>query len=111
MKILFRLIGYLNRYRTPALVTYFSLFGVNALNLLVPQLIQRVIDQGLTGGDRQFLINIALLILAVAAVRGFLGFWRMYLTEWLAQRVAYDLRNQLYDKFQTLPFAFHDHAH
>src|SRR5947208_7257510 len=111
MKILLRLLGYLNHYRKEALVTYASLLIINALVLVVPQLIQRVIDQGLSGGDRQFLINAALLILGIALLRGFFGYWRMYLNEFLAQRVAYDLRTLLYDKVQTLPFAFHDRAH
>jgi ATP-binding cassette subfamily B multidrug efflux pump len=111
MKILLRLIGYLNHYRKQAVITYVSLLIINGLVLLIPQLFQRVIDQGLSGGDRQYLINVAFLLLGIAVLRGFFGFWRMYLTEWLAQRVAYDLRNQLYDKFQTLPFAFHDRAH
>ncbi|MEP7200534.1 MAG: ABC transporter ATP-binding protein, partial [Chloroflexota bacterium] len=78
-----------------------------------------VVDQGLSGGDsfgfaqdrRQFFIVAGLLILAIALVRGVLGFGRMYLTEWLANRVAYHLRNQLYDQYQSLSFAFHDQAH
>src|SRR5262245_45648071 len=111
MKILLRLLGYLNHYRKEAAITYVSLLIINALVLVVPQLIQRVIDQGLSGGDRQYLITAALVVFAIALLRGFFGYWRMYLNEFLAQRVAYDLRNLLYDKYQTLPFAFHDRAH
>jgi ATP-binding cassette, subfamily B, multidrug efflux pump len=111
MKTLLRLTAYIKPYRKEAFVNYFCLLATLGLTLIVPQLIRQAIDQGLSGGDRQFFINIALLILGLALVRGLLGFWLRYLTEWLAQRIAYDLRNQLYDKYQTLSFTFHDHAH
>src|SRR5712692_6908754 len=111
MKIVFRLMGYLNRYRTQAIVTYLCLLVFVGLNLLVPWLIKQVIDQGLSQGDRAFMLNAGLLIFGVALARGLVGFGRFYLIEWLGQRVAYDLRNELYDKYQRLSFAFHDKAH
>jgi len=111
MQTLLRLSAYLKPYRKEAFVNYFCLLATLGLTLIVPQLIRQAIDQGLTGGDRQFFINSALLILGLALIRGLLGFWLRYLTEWLAQCIAYDLRNQLYDKYQTLSFTFHDHAH
>ncbi len=111
MKILLRLLANLNRYRLQMFITYVCLFGIIALNLYVPQLIRRVIDEGVTHGDRQFLVNAGVLIMGIALLRGAFGFGRMYLTEWLAQRIGYDFRNQLYDKYQRLSFAFHDHAH
>ena len=88
MKTLLRLLGYLSHYRRQAAMTYVSLLIIDALILVVPQLIQRIIDQGLAGGDRQVLINAALLILGIALLRGFFGYWRMYLNEFLAQSVA-----------------------
>ncbi len=111
MKILLRLLAYLNRYRLQMLITYACLFGIIGLNLYIPQLIRQVIDDGVERGDRGFLVNAGVLILAIAVVRGVLGFGRMYTTEWLAQRVGYDFRDRLYDKYQRLSFAFHDKAH
>src|SRR5437016_3846137 len=98
MQILLRLTSYLRPYIKETVFNYFCLLVTIGLTLVVPQLIRAAIDQGLSGGDRQFFVNIALLILGLALMRGALGFWLRYLTEWLAQRVAYDLRNQLYDK-------------
>ncbi|MCA1554166.1 MAG: ABC transporter ATP-binding protein/permease, partial [Chloroflexi bacterium] len=111
MKILLRLLANLNRYRRQMFITYVCMFGIIALNLYVPQLIRQVIDQGVSHGDRQFLVNAGVLIMGIALVRGVLGFGRMYLSEWLAQRIGYDFRNQLYDQYQRLSFAFHDKAH
>ena len=111
MKILLRLLAYLNRYKKQMLITYVCLFGIIGLNLYVPQLIRQVIDQGVSHGDRGFLVNAGVLVVVIALLRGVLGFGRMYTTEWLAQRVGYDFRNQLYDKYQRLSFGFHDKAH
>ncbi|MBI1800651.1 MAG: ABC transporter ATP-binding protein [Chloroflexi bacterium] len=106
-----RLLATMARYKKQVFITYFCLFVTIGLNLLVPWLIKLVIDQGLSRGDRALMVNIGLLILGLALVRGVFGFGLRYLTEWLAQRVAYDLRNELYDKIQRISFAFHDKAH
>ena len=44
-------------------------------------------------------------------MRGVADFARTYTTDSLSQKVAYDLRNLLYDKLQHLSFAFHDSEH
>jgi ATP-binding cassette subfamily B protein len=111
MHTLFRLLSTLTPYRRQTFITYFCLLATNGMNLLVPWLIKEVIDQGLARGDQAFLINAGLLILGVAVLRGVFGFGQRYLTEWLAQRVAYDIRNQLYEKYQRMSFEFHDRSH
>ena len=44
-------------------------------------------------------------------VAGFFDFARTYTSDSLAQKVAYDYRNLMYDKLQHLSFAFHDKEH
>jgi ATP-binding cassette subfamily B protein len=44
-------------------------------------------------------------------MRGLGNFARAYTTDSLSQKVAFDLRNLLYDKLQHLSFAFHDTEH
>ncbi|GIW12036.1 MAG: ABC transporter ATP-binding protein [Dehalococcoidia bacterium] len=43
-------------------------------------------------------------------LRGLCAFGQTYSSEWIAQRVAYDLRNAIYDRVQNLSFSFHDRA-
>ena len=47
----------------------------------------------------------------VSVLRGLFDFGRTYTTDSLSQKVAYDVRNQMYDKLQHLSFAFHDKEH
>ena len=48
------------------------------------------------------------MVMITAVIRGLLAYLQIYLGEALSQRVAYDLRNQLYDHLQHLSFGFHD---
>jgi ATP-binding cassette subfamily B protein len=56
----------------------------------------------------QALINALVLILVFAILRGVFAFLQAYWAEKNSQAVAYDLRNDLYSKIQTLSFAYHD---
>ena len=51
------------------------------------------------------------ILLAASLMRGFFDFARTYTSDSLAQKVAYDMRNLMYDKLQHLSFAFHDKEH
>lgn len=106
-----RLIGYLARYWPQAVLAYASMLFATLLNLFIPQIIKRAIDQGLEQDHPLALFAAAGLILGVALVRALAGFGQRYFGEWLSFRVAYDLRNDFYTNLQRLPFAFHDQAH
>lgn len=88
--------------------------------LLIPKLLGQGVDQAFTlfqegthdqGAVRSLLVRSALLIVAVSALRGVFAFIRMFLGEWLGQRVAADLRMIYFDKLQALSFSFHDNVH
>ena len=54
------------------------------------------------------LVNALVLILVFALVRGLFAFLQAYWAEKNSQSVAYDIRNELYAKIQTLSFSYHD---
>jgi ATP-binding cassette subfamily B protein len=56
----------------------------------------------------QILINALILIVIFAALRGVFSFLQAYWAEKNSQSVAYDIRNELYAKIQTLSFSYHD---
>jgi ATP-binding cassette subfamily B protein len=56
----------------------------------------------------QLLINAIIAILVFAVLRGVFAFLQAYWAEKNSQAVAYDLRNDLYSKIQTLSFSYHD---
>ncbi len=110
MRILFRLLQSLERYRWQLGALVILVSSVTATQLVTPSLIRRAIDDGLTRHDATALAQVALLIIGVGLVRALLGFARRYTAEWLINRTGYDFRNAMYDKIQRLSFSYHDSA-
>jgi ATP-binding cassette, subfamily B, multidrug efflux pump len=54
------------------------------------------------------ILTAALAIVVFAVLRGLFAFLQTYWAEKNSQRLAYDFRNDLYAKIQTLSFAYHD---
>ncbi|PZC48952.1 MAG: ATP-binding cassette, subfamily B [Chloroflexi bacterium] len=108
MSVLARLTRHAFRYRRRFLLAYASTFGATAVSLIIPRLLGDAIDTVITSGVRINLLWMALAIVGVSIVRGFLTYGQGYLGEWVSQRVAYDLRNSFYEKLQRLSFAYHD---
>ncbi len=82
--------------------------GTTALGLVIPQLVRRVIDYGLAARQQEIVARGGVLIISLSLVSSLLSFGHRYLHAWLAEHLAYDLRNELYDKLQRLSFSFHD---
>jgi ATP-binding cassette, subfamily B, multidrug efflux pump len=56
----------------------------------------------------QTLINALIFIVIFAALRGIFSFLQAFWGEKNSQAVAYDIRNELYAKIQSLSFSYHD---
>jgi len=113
-----RLLSFLRPYSRRVLLATICVLAAGASILAVPQLIRWGIDYGLdiqrvdgkpvATGKESLLIIAALGVLGFALLRGFFAYWQTYLAEWISQRVAYDLRNGIYDRLQRLSYAYHD---
>ena len=109
------------RYRGRLILAYISFFAAVAFSLIVVHLlgesINRIVvrsDDGLLSigeVELSILVWLALGLLGASLMRGLFDFCRTYTTDSLSQKVAYDLRNGMYDKFQHLSFAYHDKEH
>jgi ATP-binding cassette, subfamily B, multidrug efflux pump len=110
VKALARAIGYMRHYWPAALAAFISLALVTVANLVTPQLIRQLIDDGIRRGDQQTVLALAGAILGVALLRGVFTFAQGYLSERVSQQVAYDLRNALFAKLQSLSFSYYDQA-
>jgi len=110
LKIALRILGYLKPYWRRMTIAYIALFTALGLQLYIPRILGHAIDNALSVRESGFLVRTALLIIGLSLVQGIFTFMRAYLFQWLAEAVGYDLRNDLYDKFQQLPFSFYDQA-
>lgn len=110
MKTLIRIFGYLKPYWRRMVVVYSALLLALVLQLAIPQVLGRAIDNGVVGRNLTYLGQAALLIVGLAVFQAVFTFIRSYGTNVLAEQVGNDLRNELYQKFQALPFQFYDRA-
>ena len=107
---MWRALRYLVRYWPTALGALVSMLFVSAANLIWPQLIRNVIDDGIIPGNLAAILVASAGLLGVALVRGLFSFAQGYLSEKASQGVAFDMRNAIYGKLQTLSFSYHDQA-
>ena len=110
MAILLRLLRFAYKYKLFTLIGYVCLIGTIILNLVQPLIFRQVIDVGIGERNSTVLMEMAFAIVVVNVVSSFCGFGMSYCNEYVSQRVAYDIRNDLYDHLQRLSFAYHDRA-
>jgi ATP-binding cassette, subfamily B, multidrug efflux pump len=110
LRVLWRIISYLNNYKLQLVIGYGSMFIGLAAMLAVPQLIRYVIDDGISKNNSSIVVWGALAIVGAAVLTGTFTYVRSYLFQSLAERVGTDLRAEYYRKLQTLNFAYFDRA-
>jgi ATP-binding cassette subfamily B protein len=110
MKHLLRTRIFLKPYLWQILTNLIILLAITGLSLIIPRIIQLVIDEGISRRDTQFLIRAALLFLGLGLLAAFFSAAHRFLSEWIGGHIGYDLRNRLYDHIQNLSFTYHDHS-
>src|SRR5258706_15215865 len=104
MKNLIRAFVFLKPYIGPETATLLTLLALTGLNLLVPRVIQNVIDVGFLRADNVDLIRSALILFGIGIGSAILDLLNRDVSESVEARVGYDLRNRMYDHIQYLPF-------
>jgi len=110
VKTLLRITRYLRPYWKQLSLVYACLGIGMALQLSLPYVLGKAIDHGIVDRDLPYLWRATGLIVLLALFQAVFMFFRTFGTNWLAEHVGYDLRNDLYAKFQELPFQFYDRS-
>lgn len=107
---LWRMMEYANRYKKYTLLGLFGMISAQILAVTIPQILRDVIDHAIETADRDYLFKMALLVFGLGILRGATGFLARYYVEAESHYVAYDIRNEFYNKIQRLSFSYHDSA-
>lgn len=110
VRILARILFRLRPHWAGVLAAYLCTGAVVLFTVATPLLIKAVVDIGIGRRDLRLLAILALGIVGVSLLRGAFAYGQQYLAQWLSQKQAFDLRNELYDRYQRLSFAFHDRS-
>ncbi len=110
MKHSLRALRYLLNYLPVAVGGGIALILVNVANLLTPQVLRFLIDEGITPLDMNMVWLAAGALVVLALIRGLFNFLQGYWGEIASQGVAFDMRNGIFEKLQNLSFSYHDRS-
>jgi ATP-binding cassette subfamily B protein len=86
------------------IVSQLFLLGAVTSNLLIPQMIQTIADEGIAKQDLDIVVNTALWMVLLAFISALLQIFNASFAVGFATRVGHGLRTQLFTKIQTLSF-------
>jgi ABC-type multidrug transport system fused ATPase/permease subunit len=78
------------------------------MDLVIPQVVARVIDEGIVAKNTESLLGLVLLTAGLIVLRGLTLFLSQVGGRYYESKIARTLRNELYDKLQRLPFEYYD---
>ncbi|MDR5906676.1 ABC transporter transmembrane domain-containing protein [Franzmannia qiaohouensis] len=109
-RTLLRLLALLRPYRGRLALAALTLLMASGSVLMLGQGLRLVIDQGFMASDAASLNRVLMLLLAVVTVLAAASALRYYLVTWIGERLAADLRRQVFDHLLTLEPGFFESA-
>src|SRR6266581_4947642 len=96
MSDLWRALGYLRKYWLVTLGAFASLLVVTLTSLITPQILQVLINRGISASNLSVILYASLLILLVAGIRNLFTFTQGFWSEKASQSAAYEMRNAIF---------------
>ena len=104
MKQIFKLIHFLRPYWKRSLAALVLLTSLVFLDLSIPRLIQRIIDQGITANNQQVVTQTALLMIGISIISTLIAVGNNILSVQVGESVARDLRDALFTHIQSFSY-------
>jgi ATP-binding cassette, subfamily B, multidrug efflux pump len=105
MDQIFKLASFVRPYWRRAALSLALLTTLVLLELAIPRLIQRIIDQGIGRNDQGVVVRTALLMLGISLLSALIAIGNNVLSVQVAEGVARDLRAALFARIQRFSFA------
>ncbi|MFN5927182.1 MAG: ABC transporter ATP-binding protein, partial [Roseiflexaceae bacterium] len=108
MKNIRRMLAQLTPYWGLFVGAWLSLILASVGNLYSPLVLRDILDTGIMKQSWPPILTGVIWLLVLAIVRGITSFTQSYWVEQVSQSYAFDIRNSLFEKIQSLSFAYHD---
>ncbi|NLB38186.1 MAG: ABC transporter ATP-binding protein [Clostridiales bacterium] len=108
MQIIKRVLKLTLPYRNRVLLALFLHALVIVTRLIGPMVTRSMVNDVIVGGNYDLIVQLCILIVALALARAGFGYMRVLIMERVSQSVAYDLRTGLYNHLQGMPYEFYD---
>ncbi|WP_419886652.1 ABC transporter ATP-binding protein [Paenibacillus sp. B-A-8] len=103
-----RIWTYLNRQRFGLIIVYVFTVLNALLSLIGPYLIGKAIDTAVIPHDYQGLIRFCVLLIAIYGLSSVVAWVQAYVMTSVSQNTVFELRRDLFSKYQQLPIKFFD---
>jgi ATP-binding cassette subfamily B protein len=107
-RLMKRLLSYMRPYWGPAIVAVFLLLLVAVSRLGMIRLVQIGIDQHIVPEQLEGFGTVAWMFFGIMVLMFFAAGAQFYITQWLGQKVQYDIRMQVFRHLQRLHLGFFD---
>ena len=107
-RLMKRLLRYLAPHWWLVALAILILAAVSGLEIVGPWLTKVALDDAIPGNDGRLLSLLAMGYLGAMLLGFILQYTQRILTTWLGQRIMYDLRKEIFRKFQTLDLRYYD---
>jgi ATP-binding cassette subfamily B protein len=107
-KIAFKLFGYIKPYRFLLGLTIFLLLLTAGLEILGPYLVKIAIDRYITPGKFEGLVYVVVLYGLVILFEFIIQYFQVYFTEYMGQKIMYDMRMNIFSHINKMPMSFFD---
>lgn len=104
MQNLRRLLGFVKPYRKLAVLALVMLAALVVMDLALPRLVQRIIDQGIAKQDRGLVVRTSLYMLGISAASTAVAIANNVFSVRVGEGVARDLREALFVKIQSYSY-------
>jgi ATP-binding cassette subfamily B protein len=99
---------YVWRYKWMVIIPSLAMTLAIALDMFNPYLQKEITDKVFIGGENNLLWIILLGFLSITISRAVLGYVKEYLFDVLSAKISIDIKKDLFDHIQTLPFSYFD---
>ena len=104
--LLKRILSYLKPYRLQFAFVFLAILLSATVGLLPSIITGKIVDEALLGEDLALLIRLLLLAFVTLAASQVIGVLESYINAWIANRIIFDMKNQMYDHLQHMPHSF-----
>ena len=101
------LVPYLKRHRAGLLWGGLCVLCNNGIWILFPQVLRRAVNDLHSGVTRQKLLTYALLVIAIALIKGIFQFLTRWVVIGISRDIEFDLRNDLFKHLERLSYSYY----
>ncbi len=95
----------IKEFKVPSILTPFCMIGEVVCEMVIPILMGRIVDNGINGGNMQYIISMGLRMIVVAIFGLLFGIGGAFAGAKASAGLARNLRKAMHDNIQTFSFA------